>query len=670
MKLLFYLVSNNLAKQVDRDTIQRFCHEADVKALDFMLPKDSSSADAFCEKILPYVLESENKSLLQAILRRYSHPDQIILQWNGMLVTPLIIACSLQNLAQAKYLLGRGADATNFIKSEDISPLYCVFSPPSQRNYDQIGAAASSNFVNEELVQILVEAGAEVNVSRERGYTPLQLAVIRGNLNLTRLLLSKGANVNACSSLNENALHLLVTYSHRFDEFTVLEIAKELIGAGADIESTFKRKYGDIFWTSPPIHTTAIDEAIRIGHFPLFQFLLFWGAKLSSKTVTYAIESRNSDLINYLLEAWEDSSSSSLPTNTETDLIPIIQSGNMALFQMMCRLGIVPKTAHDIMRAIDAAASIGQREMVEKLVEVANGPEIVWDDFHYPEVVRTAVVAGHPDLARYLIRSGFPCNYIAVNAAINKGDADLTAEILKACPQTFDFFRCLLSVIECGEHSLLERLLARGYDPNSWETLERDEESYGDTALGEAVRLNETELVQILLNAGADPNFLPSRDSRSPLARSVMSGNTKMTELLLDVGANPDDSMAIYEAVKTRNVQGVKILLNAYRQRYAKCRSGYGCEALKMAIENLNLDLVRTLLSFGVDPTAPADGESQLDVAIINGDREHMTIIREVLTATFQQNGRLGVSARDRLRVSISNHGYKGKTFTCNEVTY
>jgi ankyrin repeat protein len=662
LKLLFYLVSNDLASEFPGDLIQTFCNETNARALDFILSNDSGAADAFCEKIFPFVLESNNMSLLRAVVKRYSHPDNIILKWNGRLATPLIIACSQQNLGQTKFLLEGGANAAKFIESEDISPIFCAANPLQLRRMCSQERIFSSTSLNDEILQVLIEAGADVNAADEHGQTLLHCIVLRGNLNLTKLLLSKDVEVNACGQNDANALHLLASNSLRFDEFTVLSIAEELINAGTDLESKYRREAPEPFWASR-IPTTAIDEAARIGNFRLFHFLLSAGAKLSSNTLSCAAESGNGDLINYLAEASENKIIC-LPSPAKSDLILIIKSGNMTLFRMAFRLGIIPKDAVGIMWAIDAAATTGQLEMVEKLVEIANGPEIKWSHQNYADVVETAVAAGHPHIARFLISSGFPCEYFAVNAAIQQKDPPLIAELLEACPQTLDIFGCLLSAIECQDHSLLKLLLARGYNPNSFGKQQLDAKSRGIpqeiTALSEAVRLNDLQLVELLLNAGADTNFAPRQNTdvsfedsfRSPLSRSIMAGNSNMTKLLFDAGANPDDSMAIYEAVGRSNVETVKILLDAYHSRYTRCRSGYGCEALKEAIQRRNLDLVRILLSFGVNPTAPADDESQLDVAIMYDNLEDMDIIRAVLAATFQQNGPLGVPGRDRLRVT------------------
>jgi len=49
---------------------------------------------------------------------------------------------------------------------------------------------------NERLVELLVEAGADVNVSMKKGTTALHIAAQQGNERMVRYLLEKGANVD------------------------------------------------------------------------------------------------------------------------------------------------------------------------------------------------------------------------------------------------------------------------------------------------------------------------------------------------------------------------------------------------------------------------------------------------------------------------------------------
>ena len=61
-----------------------------------------------------------------------------------------------------------------------------------------------------EVVELLLENGAEPNMKDDDGSTPLHAACIRGNLEVVRLLLAHGAEVGMRNKKNESALHCLV----------------------------------------------------------------------------------------------------------------------------------------------------------------------------------------------------------------------------------------------------------------------------------------------------------------------------------------------------------------------------------------------------------------------------------------------------------------------------
>lgn len=66
---------------------------------------------------------------------------------------------------------------------------------------------------NVELVQILLDAGADTEASW-RGYTPLALAAIMGNVPATRLLLRAGANPNRANVEGDAPLHAAIRKGH------------------------------------------------------------------------------------------------------------------------------------------------------------------------------------------------------------------------------------------------------------------------------------------------------------------------------------------------------------------------------------------------------------------------------------------------------------------------
>jgi ankyrin repeat protein len=98
--------------------------------------------------------------------------------------TPLILAAmSDRSSAIVQLLLARGADSKRVAAADKVSAL--------------IGAARGNDF---ESIRQLIEAGGDVNGADLAGATPLMYASAHGNLAAVKLLLAKGAKVNAVSA--------------------------------------------------------------------------------------------------------------------------------------------------------------------------------------------------------------------------------------------------------------------------------------------------------------------------------------------------------------------------------------------------------------------------------------------------------------------------------------
>jgi uncharacterized protein len=109
----------------------------------------------------------------------YTHPDAIdAFAEDGF--TPLGLACYFGQNEVARYLVLKGADVNQ----------------PSNNGFNvyPIHSAAAGNYTD--IVRMLIDNGAQVNVKQQAGSTPLHSAAQNGNLEMLILMLEHGAEVN------------------------------------------------------------------------------------------------------------------------------------------------------------------------------------------------------------------------------------------------------------------------------------------------------------------------------------------------------------------------------------------------------------------------------------------------------------------------------------------
>jgi ankyrin repeat protein len=106
------------------------------------------------------------------------------------------LAANLNNLEIVQILLEAGADANRGVTEPPIIP-----------------AAGTGNI---ELVQLLISSGADVNSVKEEGVTPLMKASISGSIEIVKLLVEHGARIDATLVDGwQTALHLARYYGHK-----------------------------------------------------------------------------------------------------------------------------------------------------------------------------------------------------------------------------------------------------------------------------------------------------------------------------------------------------------------------------------------------------------------------------------------------------------------------
>jgi len=136
--------------------------------------------------------------------------------------------------------------------------------PNAKVNQDLLLHQAVRN-QNNKMVKLLISKGADINAKNAYRDTPLYLAVEKNNQKMVKLLISKGADINAKNRYDGTTpLHLAVEKNNK-------EMVELLIAKGADINA--KNKYGDT-----PLHL-----AVMNGRREIIGILIAKGANINAR---------------------------------------------------------------------------------------------------------------------------------------------------------------------------------------------------------------------------------------------------------------------------------------------------------------------------------------------------------------------------------------------------
>lgn len=145
-----------------------------------------------------------------------------------------------------------------------------------------------------------------------------------------------------------------------------------------------------------------------------------------------------------------------------------------------------------------------------------------------------------------------------------------------------------------------------------------------------AVRSNDIEALQMLLQSGANVNFTTADGRRSPLNQAVRDGNTKVVEILLNAGANIEwrdtyNNTPIIDAATYGDVDMVRLLAikGANLEHTEK-----GHTALSVAAMFNHTKIVRELLEWEADATSEG-GRMALSYARDYGNKEIQRMLQD-----------------------------------------
>ena len=163
-------------------------------------------------------------------------------------------ACGLAQADTVKKLL-------KLYKVPVIGWLFVNIESKSEEN-EQTPLHHASEEGHEDIVKLLISAGANIEATNNANMTSLNLASTKGKTSIVKLLIAEGAMITSGKNLDSSPLHLAAANGHR-------AVISSLIEAGVDIESTQKGY-------------TALHIASKKGNDRLISLLLDNGANINA----------------------------------------------------------------------------------------------------------------------------------------------------------------------------------------------------------------------------------------------------------------------------------------------------------------------------------------------------------------------------------------------------
>ena len=437
-------------------------------------------------------------------------------------------------------------------------------------------------------IEVLLEAGADINRPNSNGATSLFYAASHGHLAAVKLLLARGARTDGWRSCKSDPLCMTASQGHT-------ACVQALVAAGCPI--IVDRKYG----------FSALNEAAQYGH---------------------------PEILHYLLQQGASPDAESTPNGGAPLLIAAMQ-GQLPCMQVLLNDGAdINRPDADGKTALYWAAYDGSIAALELLLSRhanVQGWQSCENDPLY-----IAAFKGHIACVKALLNAGAPIvsnreyGFSALYGAIQNGHVEVFELLLQhgaaANAESAPFGTTPLFVaVATGQLACIEPLLTAGADVNH----ARD----GRTPLYWAARKGDGEVLKLLLAHGANVQGW-SCDENDPLCTAVRYGRLACVQALLAAGALIGSGRQYgFNALSRAALRGDVKILECLLQHGAAANtesSPFGGPPLLLAAMQGQLACVATLLAAGVDIAGPdSNGHTALHWAACQGHSAVVTYLLE-----------------------------------------
>ncbi len=631
----------------------------------------SAGADInWTDKFLGYTalhLVRGNPELVELLVKAGADVDAVT--WHGM--TVLELAVQYGNITTIQSLLDAGLK--NFgiavyiaVGQEDIEILQILLNAGADidaclENSRRTALTRAVEDKNITIVKFLLYSGADVN-----GCTKEHDSLDSFGLQSWRRKKYPEANRSFASDDHHSRNYTPLQAASLHQD---IEIARLLIEAGADLNMDF-----------------TAGSLSEIGH------LSGYPGRYGT-AVQIGAHQGNRMLVQLLCDAGADVNAPAYPMGGRTALQAAIENGDHTVIEFVLAAGADVNAAAAENHGITALAATIMRQDPNTLSSIIEaGANLQQMPVRHSEVTALAAAAANRDLRliRMLLLAGVnPVDSLALEAAVANDDIELIRILMaaqansihdeKTCPgylalrrairdERFELVRLLLaSNIDPNIH-ISDLVGSMRYEPRTHQWI-YDVESCNNGPWFLALRRENLQIVRLFLEAGADPNqiFLNGRDRKNCLLMATMQKNLPLIQMLLETGAevNVDLHQEPWETMTTLAYASrhgytdtIHLLLQAGANPNSPAKEHYGRTALQAAAEKGQENVVDILLEVGADVNAPPSsdrGVTALQAAAIGG---YLRLARVLIEAGADVNA---AAAEEEGRTALEGAAEHGR---------
>lgn len=237
-----------------------------------------------------------------------------------------------------------------------------------------------------EIVQVLIDAGADLDNQKSDGRTPLHMAVSRGSIDIVKALLAAGAYVDPVDHDHITPLHIAASLGHA-------EMVELLLREGASIHARKRHDVTSLHMAASNGRLEVVKRLVSHARFNYYASAYFWPSYLQSPVVPPNVE-----------EAW------GMPRNEPY----YMRRYNTPRF-VSAFVSVQDRYGHS---ALYRSVYSGHAEIAELLIEA--GADLNAQDKVGNTALHAAALQGREQATRVLIRAG-----AHVNISNNDGQTPL-----------------------------------------------------------------------------------------------------------------------------------------------------------------------------------------------------------------------------------------------------